>query len=96
MGAPLQSPRSWRRCSLVDEVRDARAHGVRPSDVACWHLRLPVEAAQPQILVALRCTPLCTPPRRNGVDAPVPGGNDFLGKRTAPYLSETPVVTLTR
>src|ERR1019366_1409367 len=29
-------------------------------------------------------------------DASVPVSNDFLGKRTAPYLSETPIVTLTR
>jgi hypothetical protein len=43
-----------------------------------------------------RCTPLCTPPGGHDVDASVPASNDFLGKRTAPYLSETPVVTLTR
>ena len=30
------------------------------------------------------------------VDASVPASNDFLGKRTAPYLSATAVVTLTR
>jgi hypothetical protein len=46
----------------------------------------------PQILVAQGCAQLCAPPRRNGVDAPVPGGNDFLGKSNAPY-PETPVVT---
>jgi hypothetical protein len=45
---------------------------------------------------AQRCTPLCTPPGGHDVDASVPASNDFLRKRIAPYLSETPVVTLTR
>jgi hypothetical protein len=53
----------------------------------------PASYARPGELLERASAPSrrCTPPGGIGVDAPVPASNDFLGKRTAPYLSETPV-----